>query len=103
MFLVFAVLVIALACVLIIRIVTMWVYTMFSPVFTLKFVLDNRWKDDISNFFDIKDFIATAFMPAMIGLVLSFGLIVVSAVRSGVATTGNPGAPCTVDQLKSEE
>lgn len=36
--------------------------------------------------FDIKEFIGLAFVPAVIGLALSFGLIVVSAIKTGTTT-----------------
>lgn len=69
MFLLFAILTIALMAILFVRAFKLWMYAIFSPLFTFKIVLKDTWKGDD---FDINDFIGLAFLPALIGLILSF-------------------------------
>ena len=66
------------------RVIKLWVYAIFSPLFTLHFVAgkDLLWEqlDD----FSIKEFIGLCFVPAVVGLALSFGLVVITAIMSPV-------------------
>ncbi len=83
MFLVFGILVIALIFILVTRAIKLWVYAMFSPLFTLHFVAGKEIMGkmgDSEDTFSIKEFIGLCFVPAVIALTLSFGLIVISAV-----------------------
>lgn len=66
MMFVFGILVIALTFVLLIRAMKLWMYAIFSPLFSLKIVLGDQWKDDSSEMFSIKEFIGLAFVPAVI-------------------------------------
>lgn len=92
MFLVFGVLVIALIFILMTRAIKLWIYAMFSPLFTLHFVagkelMGKMW--DWDDTFSIKEFIWLCFVPAIIGLTLSFWLIVLSAVILPASTSVN--------------
>ncbi len=78
MFIVFGLLVMALIVLLFMRAVKLWFYAMFSPLMTLKFVLWDKIFGKESESFDLKEFIGLAFVPAIVGLALSFGLVVVS-------------------------
>lgn len=96
MFLVYGILVIALISILMMRAIKLWVYAMFSPLFTLKYVLgDGMKKLDESGTFNIGEFIALAFSPAVIGITLSFGLVIVSALLHPPVSTANNNTDCT--------
>ncbi len=81
MFLVFWILTIALIVMLLARAVMLWLYTIFSPFLTLELVMWDMMKK-VSDDFSIKEFVWLAFIPAIIWLALSFGLIVVAAVQT---------------------
>lgn len=83
MFLVFWILTLALIFMLMTRAMMLWVYTIFSPFLTLDFVLGGSLLKNVSDSFSIKEFIGLAFVPAVVGLSLSFGLVIVGAVTSG--------------------
>lgn len=84
MFLAFTFLIVALVAILFVRAIKLWVYAIFAPLFTLNIVAGNLFKaGDQDNTFDIKEFIGLAFVPAVVGLALSFGLIIISAVQMG--------------------
>jgi hypothetical protein len=83
MFIVFGLLTLALVAMLLVRAIKLWVYAIFSPLFTFRFVAGSNllgWDKDDS--FTIKEFIGLAFVPAIVWLTLSFGLIMVNAVSS---------------------
>ncbi len=83
MFLVFGILTIALVAVLFVRAIKLWFYAIFSPLFTFRFVAGDLFKvADKDDSFSIKEFVGLAFVPAVIGLALSFGLIIVGAVHN---------------------
>jgi hypothetical protein len=81
MFLVFWILTLALVFMLLARAIMLWVYTIFSPFMTLELVMGWALKN-ISKDFSIKEFVWLAFVPALVGLALSFWLVMVSAVQS---------------------
>ena len=99
MFTVFWLLVLALAAMLLVRAIKLWVYAIFSPLFTFQFVAGwaMKWVDS-SDTFTIKEFVGLCFVPAIVGLSLSFGLILIAAVHwtngSGWSTT----PPCDLTQ-----
>jgi hypothetical protein len=82
MFLVFGLLTLALVAMLLVRAIKLWIYAIFSPMFTFRFVAGSNmlgWSDDT---FSIKEFVGLCFVPAIVGLTLSFGLILINAVSS---------------------
>ncbi len=102
MFLVFGLLTMALVAMLLIRAIKLWVYAIFSPLFTFRYVAGSNlmgWDEDT---FTIKEFIGLAFVPAIVWLTLSFGLIMINAVSTGSPTTGNTGNACNEDKIKTE-
>lgn len=93
MLLVFGILVIALIFMLMVRAIKLWVYAIFSPLFTLHFVAGKEIMGkmgDGDDTFSIKEFIGLCFVPAIIGLTLSFGLIVLSMVMTPPIQSGTP-------------
>ncbi len=80
MFIVYGLLVLALIFMLMVRAIKLWFYAIFSPFMTLKFVLWESMFKDKNDSFEIKEFIGLAFVPAIVGLALSFGLIIVSVM-----------------------
>ena len=91
MLLEFGLLVIALIFMLMVRAIKLWVYAIFSPLFTLHFVAGKEIMGkmgDGDDTFSIKEFIGLCFVPAIVGLTLSFGLIVLSMVITPPAPPG---------------
>lgn len=72
MFLVFGILVLALIFMLAMRAIKLWMYAIFSPLFTLHFVVGKDLLGEKMDDFSLKEFIGLAFVPAVVGLVLSF-------------------------------
>lgn len=73
MFVVFGILTIALVFILFVRVIKLWVYAIFSPLFTFRFVAGDLFgKVDSEGTFTIKEFVGLAFVPAAVGLALSF-------------------------------
>jgi hypothetical protein len=101
MLLVFGILVIALIFMLMVRAIKLWVYAIFSPLFTLHFVAGKEIMGkmgDGDDTFSIKEFIGLCFVPAIIGLTLSFGLIVLSMVMTPPIQSGtNTGNIASTD------
>lgn len=81
MFAVFGILVLALAAMLMVRAIKLWVYAIFSPLFTFQFVAGSAMMGENKDTFTIKEFVGLCFVPAIVGLSLSFGLIMISAVN----------------------
>ena len=81
MFLVFGLLVLALAAMLLVRAIKLWVYAIFSPLFTFQFVAGTAMMGENKDTFTIKEFVGLCFVPAVVGLALSFGLILIAAVQ----------------------
>lgn len=87
MFIIYWLLVLALIFALLMRAIKLWFYTIFSPLFTLKYVIgDGFSKVDKDGTFNVTEFIALAFTPAIVWLALSFGLMIVSVLH-------NPATP----------
>lgn len=80
-FIVFWILVIALVFMLLMRAIKLWMYAIFSPLFTIHFVLgkDTLWEKMWD--FNLKEFIGLCFVPAVVGITLSFWLVVISAIK----------------------
>lgn len=90
MFIIYGLLVLALIFVLLMRAMKLWMYAMFSPLFTIKYVLWEKafWDADKDGSFTITEFIGLAFVPAVISLALSFWLIVIAALQSPLSWNG---------------
>jgi hypothetical protein len=86
MFVVFWLLVIALIFMLMMRAIKLWFYAIFSPFMTLNFVLGDKLFGESGKSFDVKEFIGLAFVPALVGLCLSFGLVIVSVMLKPSST-----------------
>lgn len=101
MFIVFGLLTMALIAMLLVRAIKLWVYAIFSPLFTFRFVAgwNLMWGADES--FTIKEFIGLAFVPAIVWLTLSFGLILINAVSSGKMDTAPGTPPCSESLIKN--
>lgn len=95
MFVVFWFLVIALVFMLMMRAIKLWFYAIFSPLMTLRYVVGPELfgGKENSDGFELKEFIWLAFVPALVGLALSFGIVVVSVLQSPNAGNKN-AAPC---------
>ncbi len=107
MFLVFGILVLALIFMLLMRAIKLWFYAIFSPLFTIKFVLWEKafWDADKDGSFNISEFIGLAFVPAVVSLALSFGLIIIAGLMSS-SNIGNPdnkceGTKCTITLMSN--
>ena len=94
MFIAYGLLVMALIFMLFVRAIKLWFYAIFSPFMTLKFVLwDSMFKDN-NDSFDLKEFVGLAFVPAIVGLALSFWLIIVSVMLKPPSSV-TPGCDTT--------
>ncbi|MBX9809423.1 hypothetical protein K2X92_03485, partial [Candidatus Gracilibacteria bacterium] len=82
MFCVFGILILALAVMLLVRAIKLWMYAIFAPLFTFRFVAGSNLMGGDDDSFSIKEFVGLAFVPAIVGLTLSFGLIMINAVSS---------------------
>jgi hypothetical protein len=101
MFIVFGVLTLALVSMLLVRAIKLWIYAIFSPLFTFQFVAGwaMKWVDK-SDTFTIKEFIGLCFVPAIVWLSLSFGLIIISVVSSPTPDSGKKEGKCTTGTLQ---
>lgn len=99
MFIIFGLLTMALIAMLLVRAIKLWVYAIFSPLFTFRFVAgwNLMWGADES--FTIKEFIGLAFVPAIVWLTLSFGLILINAVSSGKVDPAPGTPPCDESRI----
>jgi hypothetical protein len=100
MFLVFGLLTLALVSMLLVRAIKLWVYAIFSPLFTFQFVAGAAMMWGDKDTFTIKEFVGLCFVPAIVGLALSFWLILINAVSS--ATPWANTATCNISKLKSD-
>lgn len=82
MFIVFGLLVMALIAMLLLRAIKLWMYAIFSPIFTLHFVAGKELFGKNTEWFDIKEFIGLCFVPAVVWLSLSFGLMIISVIHN---------------------
>lgn len=98
MFIIYGLLVMALIFMLIMRAMKLWFYAIFSPLFTIKYMLGDKWfgEADKDGSFKITEFIGLAFVPAVVSLALSFGLIIISALYTplGNKWVENPNNKC---------
>ena len=108
MFIVFGILVLALVFMLMVRAIKLWFYAIFSPLFTLQFVVwwEMFWENKDS--FSIKEFLWLAFVPALVWLSLSFWLVIISVLMSATGGDGkwnNNGdckaAPCRIELMSN--
>lgn len=97
MLLVFWLLVMALIAMLLLRAIKLWMYAIFSPLFTLHFVAGKELFGKSTEWFDMKEFIGLCFVPAVVWLTLSFGLMIVSIIQMPPPNTpGNPSCTPTI-------
>jgi hypothetical protein len=96
MFIVFGLLTLALVSILLVRAIKLWAYAIFAPLFTFQFVAGSVGSD--KDMFSIKEFIGLCFVPAIVWLTLSFGLIIISAVSN--SKTSGSSTPCNVEALE---
>lgn len=74
--LVFMIILIALVLVLFTRVIKMWMYAIFSPLFALRYFLSDKIdKDNEIAKFDFKEFIGLAMVPVVVSGALSFGFL----------------------------
>lgn len=66
MFAVFGILVVALAAMLIVRAVKLWMYAIFSPLFTFQFVAGSSMMGENKDTFTLKEFMGLVFVPAIV-------------------------------------
>ncbi len=99
MFLVFGLLVMALIAMLLLRAIKLWMYAIFSPLFTLHFVAGKELFGKSTEGFDLKEFIGLCFVPAVVWLTLSFGLMIVSVVGD----SGSKSKPCSSIEITNLE
>lgn len=94
MFIVFWFLVIALIFMLMMRAIKLWFYAIFSPLLTLRYVIGDGifGGKEGADSFELKEFIWLAFVPALVGLALSFGIVIIALLQS--ANIGSNNLPC---------
>lgn len=66
MFAVFGLLTLALASMLLVRAMKLWMYAIFAPLFTFRFVAGSNLMGGDDDSFSIKEFIGLAFVPAIV-------------------------------------
>lgn len=80
---VFTVILIALVLVLFTRVIKMWMYAIFSPLFALKFFLDDKVKQESTlGAFKFGDFIALAMVPVVVSAALGFGFMFIMTFKT---------------------
>ena len=80
---VFTVVLIALVLVLFTRVIKMWMYAIFSPLFALKFFLDDKVKQESTlGTFKFSDFIALAMVPVVVSAALGFGFMFIMTFKT---------------------
>ena len=89
---VFTVILIALVLVLFTRVIKMWMYAIFSPLFALKFFLDDKVKQESTlGTFKFSDFIALAMVPVVVSAALGFGFMFIMTFKSHMEQTTPTG------------
>jgi hypothetical protein len=74
---------------LLMRAIKLWFYAIFSPIMTLQYVIGSGiFGKENSDTFDYKEFLGLAFVPAVVGLALSFGLVIIASLH--LAGSGRP-------------
>lgn len=66
MFAIFGLLVVALAVILIVRAIKLWMYAIFSPLFTFQFVAGSSMMGESKDTFTLKEFMGLVFVPAIV-------------------------------------
>lgn len=86
---VYSILMIAIWVVLMVRWIYIWIYIMISPVFWLMYFFDKKdwWWDWFFAKFNVKEFIALAMVPVYTMLALSFWLLFLFIVWTGMTTS----------------
>ncbi|MDD2871392.1 MAG: hypothetical protein PHS49_05355 [Candidatus Gracilibacteria bacterium] len=86
---VYSILMIAIGVVLMVRGIYIWIYIMISPVFGLMYFFDKKdgGGDGFFAKFNVKEFIALAMVPVYTMLALSFGLLFLFIVGTGMTTS----------------
>lgn len=80
---VFTVILIALVLVLFTRVIKMWMYAIFSPLFALKYFLSDKIdKDNAIAKFDFKEFIGLAMVPVVVSAALGFGFMFIMTFKT---------------------
>ncbi len=80
---VFVVILIALVLVLFTRVIKMWMYAIFSPLFALRYFLSDKIdKDNALSKFDFKEFIGLAMVPVVVSAALGFGFMFIMTFKS---------------------
>ena len=80
---VFTIILIALVLVLFTRVIKMWMYAIFSPLFALKFFLDDKVKQESAlGAFKFGDFIALAMVPVVVSAALGFGFMFIMTFKT---------------------
>lgn len=80
---VFIVILIALVLVLFTRVIRMWMYAIFSPLFALKYFLSDKVdKDSMLSKFDFREFIGLAMVPVVVSAALGFGFMFLTTFQS---------------------
>lgn len=80
---VFTVILIALVLVLFVRVIKMWMYAIFSPLFALKYFLSDKIdKDNAIAKFDFKEFIGLAMVPVVVSAALGFGFMFIMTFKT---------------------
>lgn len=80
---VFTVILIALVLVLFTRVIKMWMYAIFSPLFALRYFLSDKIdKDNALAKFDFKEFIGLAMVPVVVSAALGFGFMFIMTFKT---------------------
>lgn len=85
-FLAFSVIIIALIAALFKRAILLWIYAMFSPLFSLAFFLPD-WVKKWLDLFDYKKFIGLAFVPVYAAWALSFWLVIINLIINPIESS----------------
>lgn len=80
---VYFVLMMALFIALLVRGVQIWLYIMFSPIFWLQYFFKKEDAGELDSF-NFMEFVKVAFVPALVGAALSFGLVFILVINQGM-------------------
>ncbi len=106
--LVYRLLLIALILIMATRIIYLWMFTMFSPLFWLTYFLKKEWSwDGIMSKFTIKEYLSLAFLPVFVSRALAFWMIFLITAWSKVVDNKLVSWQCiqmpfTSDKMKTE-
>ena len=86
---VFVILLVALVMVLFKRVIYMWMYAIFSPLFALKYFLSDKVdKESVLSKFDVKEFIGLALVPVVVSAALGFGFMFIMVFNQHMVNSG---------------